>query len=489
MNHKKSTPYLFIMSRMKWLVAAAALTYVAASQAQTNGITLEAYLATVSQNNAHVQAAALKKRAAKLKKRQNDLKETPFALQADAGIFDDSRETAMVAQQGTNTKGKQYSFALSKTFSTGTAVSAKWGQTFTDTIGTIGFVIQPRWESLYQIGVSQSLWKNSFGRATRLRHEREDAMERVAILEAEKSGRQALIKAEEAYWDLVVKTLDIREKDEALKRAEKISAWTAKRFTNGIGDRADTLQIDALVATRKLEQLGARNAQETARRAFLDAIENPADQNIFPSTANLGTLRPLNVGGSGRQAIDVWMMQSQASAGETGAREAADAIRPDLSLQGAFGANARDASLGNSATSATGSDHNFYNVGIKLGVSLDFGLQNDIAAAARAEAKAARMIADKLNRDHGVSWREVVRQHSELSLSIALTEKLSKTLDEKLAREQTRLEIGRTTTAQVVTFEQEVASARQNLLELKSKQRKLEAQARLFLSQSEVEAM
>ncbi len=475
---------------LKWFVATSALSFVTASLAEPASgiITLEQYLDSVAKNNANVQAAMLKKQSANLKRRQADLSETPFAFQANAGFLNDQKETMLPAQQGTQTKGKQYSFELSKVFATGTSVSAKWGQTYSETTGTLPpIVIPPEWDSLYQISFSQSLWKNSFGRATRLRHEREDAMTQIAVLEAEKAGLQALIKAEDAFWDYAVKTLDTKEKAEALGRAEKIRNWTSRRLRNGIGDRADLLQIEALVARRKLEQLSSANAKETARRVFIDTLGNPDDQNLMPSTQGLALVRKLNA--DKRQAIDVWVMQHQAKAGETGALEAADMIRPDLSVQGAFGANARDANLGTSSSSALDSSNNFYNVGIRLGVSLDFGLQNDIAAAARAESKAARMIADKLNQDTSISWNEVVRQHAELSASIELMEKLSKTLDEQLEREQTRLEIGRTTTAQVVTFENEVAGVRQQLLDLKAKQRKLEAQARLFLTQSEVEAL
>jgi outer membrane protein TolC len=485
--------------RLKWLVAASSLVYVATTQAKPtpkvaapasgNTISLEQYLDAVAKNNAQVQAALLSKDAAKLKKRKDDLTMTPFALSANAGFSDDTQETSMPAQQGDHTKGKLYSFELSKVFDTGTSLSAKWGQTYSEVTGTAPtIVIPPGWNSVYQISLSQSLWKNGFGYGTRLRHQREDALTQAAILDAEKSGREALIAAEEAYWDYTVKMLDVKEKNTSLERAEKIRGWTGKRFQNGIGDRADVLQIEALVARRKLEQIKSLNDEQSAKLKFMDALGNQAESaNLAPSAQGLSVLRRLAAGE--RQAIATIAMQSKARAGEAGAKEAVDGTRPDLSLQGSFGANERDASLGTSANGSFGSDNNFYQVGVKLGMSLDFGLQSDVTAAARAEAKAARMISDKLNRDASISWSEIVRQHAELTTSIELMEKLSKTLDDQLAREQTRLEIGRTTTAQVVTFEQEVANARQQLLEMKAAQRKLEAKARLFLTQSEVEAL
>lgn len=180
MSKIKANQCLYTLSKVKWFVAAAALSYVVAAQAQST-LTLESFLDIVAKNNAKVQGAQLQRKAAELKKHQGDYAELSPFLIVDAGYGTDNQQTTMPDQMGVQTKGKQYSLGLSKMFSTGTTVAAKWGQTFSDITGTANSqplpIFDPRWESKYTISFSQSLWKNSLGRGTRLRHSREEAQE------------------------------------------------------------------------------------------------------------------------------------------------------------------------------------------------------------------------------------------------------------------------------------------------------------------------
>lgn len=485
-----------LLGRARWFIAASALAYVVATQAQSPNsntpyrapasVGLDAYLDLVAKNNAKVQAANLRKEAAKQKARSGDLEALPFLLTGGAGYSSDGQETSMPTQQGTHTKGKQYTLGISKTFATGTKASATWTQAHSQITGS---PIPAGWESKYGFELSQSLLKNSFGHATRLRHAREDAQTQIATLKAESEARQALIGAEEVYWTYVMQTIDVKERAESLKRVQRTRNWIAKRLDNGIADRADLLQVDSLVAQTKLGQLDSQNKLEAARKAFVDAMGTTPSAELLPSTNGLDTVRPLATKNETLQRVDIWIGTLAAQAAETGAREAADLTRPDLSVSGAFGANARDADFGSSTGDAIGSDNNYYRVALQFGMSLDFGLQNKVRSAARAEAQAARMESDQISKSLGASWDELVRQHRDLSATIALMEELTKTMEAKLKREQERLELGRTVTANVVTFEQELADARLRLLQTKVGQRKVEAMARMFLSKTEVEAL
>lgn len=465
-----------------WSLFSASFTYA-------KPLTLDSYLELVLKNNSKVQAGELQKKAAKLKSHQVDYLELSPMLIAGAAYSKDTQETNMPAQQGTSTLAKLYTLGLSKNFSTGTNITAKWGQTFTDIDGTLGFTIEPRWESAYKLEVSQSLWKNSFGHATRLRHQRESSQTKLALLKAESEIRGALIEAENAYWDFVMQTLDVSEKAETLKRVQKTRDWTAKRLQNGIADRADLLQVDSLLTKTKLAQLDSKNKLEVAKKSFLDALGVAKDHTIQPATDTLGKSKSLFNRTDNPKHVEVWAKDLIAKTGSIGSQEAIDMTKPDLSLTGAFGANDRDASLGSSASNAIATDNTVYLVGLKFGMSLDFGLKSDLNAAARAEALAAKILAEKAALDESNSWNELSRKHAELSATIELMEDLVKTLSAKLKREQERLEIGRTITANVVNFEQELADASLLLLQTKVAQRRIESLARLYLSQNEVEAL
>lgn len=486
-----------VFYKIRWFLAATALTYVVATQAapqpladrSPSSINLGSFLDSVTQQNAALKAAKLRREAAELTRHKRDIEDLSPSLIGAAGFMDDQSQTLLPAQQGTETKGKQYSLGVTKTFITGTNVTAGWSQGYTNIMGIQGFTITPTWESKYRFEVKQPLWSNAFGHNIRLRHEVDDAQTRIAILKAESEARQVLIDAEDAYWTYVMQTLDVQEKADSLARVQKTRDWTAKRLQNGIADRADLLQVDSLLTKTKMGQLDSLNNLETARKAFLDAIGASTNDVTMPTTDALGTIRPLNAAKNDPLRIDIWIQKFAAKAAEAGSQQAVEMTKPNLNLGGQFWANARNANLGNSASKALGSNYNAYQVGLNLNMSLDFHLQNQIKSAAAAEAKAAQMVADKASRDNSSSWQELVRKHQELSKTISLMEELSRNLEAKLKRERERLELGRTITANVVNFEQELADARLSLLKTKVAQRKIEALSRMYLTKSEVEAL
>ncbi|MEO5667509.1 MAG: TolC family protein [Bdellovibrionota bacterium] len=478
-----------VTSYLRWAIAAAGLIYVVGAKADSSTWDLDAYLKQVSSNNALIQSSRLQKEAAALKKHQGDLQELSPFLQVEGGYVNDGTETAIPAQQGKRTITKFYSLGVSQKFSTGTTVSVGWSQNNTDIDG-LAFPFTPAWDSRYTLGVSQSLWKDGFGRGVGLRHEREDAQERVSVLTAELQERQALIDAESAYWDLAVQVLDRDEKANALARAEKIHAWTKRRLDSGIGDRADRLQIESLIASRRLAQINSADSYENARKRFADALGTASAEVGTLNADILMNSRPLSPGeGKDPNRLDMWIQSYAAKISETAARETQEMLRPDLALTGAFGANARDPGIGTSTSDAFASDTSFYKVGLKLSMSLDFGLKHNLRAAADAEAKAARMKSNKLSRDTASSWDEIVRRHKELGNSIDAMEVLVKAQQAQLDREQERLSTGRSTTFQVITFEQSVADTKFSLLQLRAAQRKLEAASRLYMTQNAVEAL
>ena len=477
-----------------WLGGAVASAFwlTLPSRAQTprsaqTGWTLEAFLEKVGESNALVKAARLEKEAAALKRRSGDLMELAPFLQGELSYVDDRRETVLPAQQGNRTQVGLYSVGFAKKFVTGTQVSAKWGQTRSALEG-LAFPMPSSWESSFLASVSQPLWKDGFGRGVRLRHSREDAQEKVARLSAEMAERRALIAAEEVFWDFAVHSLDRQEKQDSLARAQRIRDWTSRRIGNGIGDRADLLQIESLVASRRLAQIGTEDNLEASRRAFLDALGLPSDETVSISAATLAEPRALPADKEARR-LDIWLQQYASEINKNVALETEDRLRPDLSLVGAVGLNGRDAAIGASTSETLGANHPMFQVGLKLSMNLDFSLSENARAAARAEAEAARLRMEKGNRDAASSWSELARRHAELTARVRAMEALVKTQESRLAREQERLSLGRTVTAQVVTFEQEVADTRFGLLQLRAQQRKLEAATRLYMTQEAVEAL
>jgi outer membrane protein TolC len=450
--------------------------------------TLESFLLEASKTNALIKAARLQKEASQLRQNMGDLAELSPLLQAEYVYTDDQRETAFPAQQGTRTKTRRYSLGVSKKFVTGTTLFANVGQGRGELEG-LAFPFEPNWETQYTLGARQSLWKDFFGSGIRVRRAREDATSRAERLGSELAERQALMTAEETYWELAYQSIDRIEKEAALARVRKLRDWTARRLNNGIGDRSDLLQVEGLLARRQLEQMSTSDAYTSAFLRFQDFIGRPLNEGALVPADAFGAESRFPEETAKLIRLDAWVQRSASEAAAFAADETVDRFRPDLVVEGSVGANGREAGFSDSSSEGFSRDNPIYNVGLKLQVNLDFGLQSRIARAARSEAAAARIKAERAATDPASSWEELSRKHREVVARVKAAEQLVGIQERKLAREQERLSVGRSTTFQVLTFEQDIADARTGLLQLRYQQRRLESASGMYMSQEAAEAL
>jgi outer membrane protein TolC len=171
------------------------------------------------------------------------------------------------------------------------------------------------------------------------------------------------------------------------------------------------------------------------------------------------------------------------------AQETRENLRPELNLQGQASTNGRDTELAPSISDSADPHHPTLGVALNFRMDLDPTGKGRVVQAANIDAEASKLKAERLKFESQSAWRELMRRHQELGRRIEAARDLVKVQDEKYKRERDRLERGRTTTFQVVTFEQDAAEAESTLLQLMTEQRKLEAQARLFVPMNRAEKL
>ena len=452
------------------------------------------FLELVSSRNSTIQAANMQREALKLNQERGDFLELAPVLMAQSGILNDKMETAFPGQQGIQTRAKYYGFGMAKAFSSGTKLGLNWSQNRAEILGTP--FAPPLWESRYTLTLSQSLWKNSFGAATRMRHEKEDAQTRAGLVAAELQKQQILMQAETRYWSYFSAASKIAEVEASLGRALRLQRWVEKRLRDGIGDKADILQAKSLVAARELERLAMNAELRQVRMGFWDSLEAP--DTAAPLLVELKKADDFKIeNGSLRakqadeipQRLDTWLQQYAASAIEKGTQENLDALNPDLNLVGSLGANDRDYVFGTSTSAALRSLNPMYSVGVNVSVVLDVAGRRRLVRAAKIESDAAKLKAESLLRQEEISWSELELKFSELQARQSALKQLALAQQAQLDREQERLNLGRSTTFQIISFEQDVANSQQGLHDLTAGIRKLKSSARLFATQSELESL
>ncbi len=474
------------------------LLLLASTPKQSQALNLEEFLNIVQKNHSVFQSVKISKEAASERRSIGDLVLSPY-LTAKAGHIDDQKEQAVPASQGTRTLSTDYSLGVAKKFSSGTTLSLGYAQQKLDIRGVkIPDLTSPTGTKDLPIGytgswtlyASQSLWKDGFGQQTRLRHQRESKTETLEKMAAELQARQILIQAEHIYWDLSYQQEDKKIREESLERATKLLAWAKKRLANGIANDSDLLQIQALVSSRQLQLTSSEDELKSAQKKLADlAYPQILSEEVLPNFNS-------EVGGYSQYKnkknqdnvlrIDSVLAKLETQMKQTASLEFKENLKPDLLLETSLATNSRKDSWSSAASKTFSTSKPTTYIGLRFSMDLDFDGKSSAKRALGLDAQAADLKSERLKYDAKSMWSEITRRHDELNKRIQTATQLSQIQKEKFKKEQIRLQNGRSTTFQVVTFEQEAAESDLILLKLEIEKRKLESQAYLYLSSNEL---
>lgn len=451
-------------------------------------MTLDQFLSEVQKKNKNFQALDISRESAEDRRVAGDIGLAPVLTMA-AGYLSDEKQPQ---QLGTKTVSKQYTLGVAKEFSSGTeaAVNGNIQQVqisnapapfanFSDySAGSLG------------VSLSQSLWKNGFGSGTRLRQQREAT---ASVLEKQNytlQQRQILIQAESAYWDYLYQQDELTQRQESLDRARKIDSWLRRRFADGINDRADYLNGQALTATRELQLAVTRDQSITAEKNLRDMLELspeeklPAFESDFKKPRGLTTF----VEGEGNRVVrlDAYIASLEAKTKNLGAQEVTNGLKPDLVLQGAYNTNSNIQSTPSDALNhITNQNIPTTQIGLKFTYVFDTDSKVSQESLARKEALASQLKSERKFLESDTSWTELQRRYGELLRQIETADKINK-LQTSRAREQSlKLSRGRAITTDVINSEEDAANSGLSVNRLRAEARKLEAQSRMYVRLAE----
>lgn len=454
---------------------------------------LQEYLRRVQTQHKSMQSYQTFQEAVEDRRVSGDIELVPV-LTAGVGYLNDLSPLGQFAQLGASksimTEAK---LGISKKFSTGTDVTLSGGAS---EIQNEGNLFVPQFQNFAYgtmgLSLSQSLWKNAFGSATRLRWQRQDAVAAAEVGRYDLQKKALLVEAEAAYWDYVYLQENLKIGRASLDRARRIEGWTRRRTNDGISDRADLLSAQALVAARQLQLVSAEDDFQAAKRKIRDFLEL-SEAEAFPAiTGNISQARALTslvdgVSQNGNRqrvvALEAYMTSLNAKAMALVSKETDNAYRPDVVLSGAYNTNAFE--LNSNIPDVSGRlgdfDRPTWKVGLNMVYMFDTDVKTSARSAARKEALAAQLQSERKNIESESAWIELNRRYVEMNKRVEAAETISR-LQTAAAKAQTDLfNKGRSITATVITAEEDAGGAELSLMKLKSEQRKMEAQARLFI--------
>jgi outer membrane protein TolC len=450
---------------------------------------LQEYLKTVETKHKTVQSLSVSQEAADLREEAGDIELVP-TLTAGVSYLNDKSPLSQFALLGaTESKNLTYSLGMSKRFSSGTTASIYGNASEFENIGIADPMFQKFGVGALGVSLSQSLWRDAFGRATRLRWERTAAATKAEKGTYDLQKRLLLIEAETAFWNYFLAEEALRIGRSSLDRSKKIEGWTKRRVGDGISDRADLLETQGLVSARQLQLITVQDEQESAKRQIRDFLDlGPADD--FPVlNGDISQNRALNSLVDGKKgkvvALEAYLSSLNAKARSIAAREVEEAYRPDLVLSGAYNTNSVGGDMPGATSHLTDTQRPTARVALNINYMFDTSVKKAAKDAARKDALAAQLVSEQKMLDSDSAWIELNRRYIEMSKRV---DAASDSVRIQTARSKAQTDLfnkGRSITFNVVNAEEDVATAELNLYRLKSEQRKMEAQGRLFITLEE----
>ncbi len=351
-------------------------------------------------------------------------------------------------------------------------------------------VDRPDNQSEWQVSLSQSLWRNAFGRNTDLRRQADRYEFRSRYLTSI-AERQALKQdIEDAFWDLVLARKEVDVNKQNLQRSQKLYEWIQERVNRFAAEEADRIQVETLLSERQLDLTIAQDANQNAVNRLRQLVPevDPSgwklDLKILDKDrATIFLLAEADPAANSPQPVLVETLASRSRAEqlELQARRVEDSLKPDLAAYVLYGSNGANDRFNRSWEDTADTDSNMAQIGLQFSMQLDFDLRKESADAAKygAESEKSKSAASDLKSKF--SWNELERKISSLKSQVAEARRLSDLQKKKVAAEKERFEQGRSTTFQMVSFELDASESELRLCRLLANLRKAENQARLFI--------
>jgi len=431
-------------------------------------IDLETYLNEVAQRNGAVRGSQMSYKAKELRLTEGSLFFRPaFFLSGE--YYDDQRPTNAPGFQGSQTLRHTVRTGLQQNWKTGTKASISYNYYKTEILGASPSLLP---NNLFvdiapTIEVTQSLWRNFLGSEFKAQEALTNSQASAQKWNEQFNFKNLMVRAENAYWRLFFAQESLEVQTESLERAKRLRDWNSNRVRQNLVDENELLQAEANLQNREMEYQDTITEIDSAQREFNSIRESDGDVVLKgsgrSSTSDLLTARAPKKMELREDVLAALATQKVAIANsELGTQR----NRPNLELYGSYSINGRDKKYSESYDMAVSATRPFSIIGIRFTTPLDLSSMSDYKRAYAQEVSASELNYKRKVFETEKEWEILVSRFENFKKRYVLSQKLEKVQEKKLFTEKKRYNQGRTTTFQVLQFEQDFANAQ--LLKLRN---------------------
>lgn len=452
-----------------------------------SALSLNEYLGQVKQESLGYKASDEQAEASALRSREADLIFTP-RLFANARFGHDGKEQFASAITYDRLKMQNYSLGVSQDFSFGLQTKLSYALDKTEVEGATlpAGVGNSFWTATPTLELTMPLWANGFGRSARANEELTRQQNVAEQYGAKAQNQGYLVEAEAAYWRLASTQEVVQVQTRALKQAQSILDYVSRKAKMNLGENADVLQAKALVEATTFQLQLAQNQEKSARRSFNTYINKSAEESVPAlDTINYGNLEKVTVPtAKPGDRYDVKAAEAQSRLAKSSSQLVAERNKPNLDLYGSYALNGRDEELNEAMKNAGKTERDTAFVGVRLNIPLNFSATSDAKAGALKAERAAELSYQYKQFTQDQDWTNLTQQLGEAKENLRLATNIVNAQKAKLENERTRLRQGRTTTYQVLLFEQDFSQSEVSRVQAASQILGLQAQIKLYQASS-----
>jgi outer membrane protein TolC len=365
---------------------------------------------------------------------------------------------------------------------TGTVVNFGYSATYAATFGSSQFPSTPFYGASPALTLTQPLWKDFGARLSESNEAAVQANYKALILSQKFTNRQILFNSQAAYWRLSLTRELLQYDKDAIDRAQKNYNLTSKRAYMNIADRADTLQTLTALKARELQYQTDSESMRQASSTFnsLRGIQNDLVNEtigLLDRSAEEFIVKQVERDGD---RFDTSAAQMTAQYQKQLAKLNLEKNKPDIKIFGTIQFNGRGTTLAAATGESWNPDNPTYIAGLQMSIPLDAGLIDHINQGYNASATASEMIARRAYFDLNQDWNDLKKHLKDAIQRLSMARELEKLQDEKLKHEKVRLSSGRTTSFQVLQFEDNFSDAQAIRLRIQNEIITMFAQAMLY---------
>ncbi len=424
-------------------------------------LSLSDYLKQVEEKNQSVVASKLSVEGADLKANEGKLIFRPNVF-AQTQTTLDKKPTANQSAQGNRTDYTFFTAGLTQQFATG--LQGKVGYNLSHTqiynASPIFLPVSDFHDGAATLELSQSLWRNFWGKETRSQETIITAQAKASKYSENYKMELTLAQAESLYWSLSQIRKVVQVQKESLERAQKIRAWNDRRFKTGLAESSDFLQSDANYKAREYELKSALQELKNLARAvnsFRGIDSDVFEEQLEPVDSN--KLKNLTMPAKAELRDDTKAALELQKIAKATADLSMEKNKPTFEVYGAYAVNGRNSSTSGALNRSFTTDHDTRTIGVRFVSPLDFGTTSDDIRGYKKDQMAAEQNYQRKLFEQEQQWNDLTSRFEDAKIKLALAEKIEEAQKIKASNERDRLARGRTVTFQVLNFEQDYAQS------------------------------